>query len=261
MTFHGRERFRDPAPVGENNVGHEEAEEFEAHAHEAHGHDEHAHDEHGHDDHAHDDHGHHGPVEPHESPLVVTIPLILLAIPSIFVGAATIGWMLFGDFFGGAIYISDAHPAMANLAHEFHEHAEHMQGWIAMALHGFIAVPFLLAFLGFAMATLFYLWMPELPGRIRGITGGMIHVLEQKYWADDLWIKGFARGGVGFGQLASKLGDRFIIDGIFVDGSAWVVDRVAAISRRVQSGYLYHYAFAMILGLIVLLAMLPKIGH
>jgi len=263
MTFHGRERFRDPAPEGENNVGHEEAEEFEAHshAHEAHGHDQHSQPEHHDSAHGEDDHASHGPVEPHESPLVVTIPLILLAIPSIFVGAATIGWMLFGDFFDGAIYISGKHPAMAQLATEFHEHAEHMQGWIAMAVHGFTALPFWLAFGGFAMATWFYLINPEMPARIRGYTGWAIHVLEKKYWADDLWIKGFARGGVDFGQLASKVGDRFIIDGIFVDGSAWVVDRFPAIPPRLQSGPLNPYPFPMTLGLIALLAMLPKLGH
>jgi NADH-quinone oxidoreductase subunit L len=246
MTFHGRERFRDPAPEGENNVGHEEADELEAHGHGAHGED----DAHGHDD-------HHGPHEPHESPLVVTIPLILLAIPSLLVGGLGIGTMLFGDFFNGAIYISEAHSAMAKVAEEFHEHG----GAVGMALHGIVAWPFVLALAGFLMATWFYLIDPGMPQRIRRYTGWAIHVLEKKYWADDLWINGFARGGVALGKLSSKVGDRGIIDGIFVDGSAWVLDRVAAIGRRAQSGYLYHYAFAMILGLIALLAMLPKLGH
>jgi NADH-quinone oxidoreductase subunit L len=100
-----------------------------------------------------------------------------------------------------------------------------------------------------------------MPARIRGLTGWAIRVLENKYWADDLWIKGFAGGGLGLGRLAARIGDGLIIDGFFVDGSAWVVDRVASLARRLQSGYLYHYAFAMILGLIALLAMLPRIGH
>ena len=245
MTFHGRERFRDPAPAGQNNVGHEEADQLEAH-----GHDEHAHDAHGHDE-------HHGPHEPHESPLVVTIPLVLLAIPSILIGFFTIGPMLFGHFFDGAITILPSHPGMANLAHEFDEHG----GALGMALHGLMAPPFWLALAGFAMATWFYLLDPRMPERIRGFTRGAIHVLERKYWADDLWIKGFAGGGLGFGKLAARFGDGAIIDGIFVDGSAWVVDRVASLARRLQSGYLYHYAFAMILGLIALLALLPKFGH
>jgi NADH-quinone oxidoreductase subunit L len=231
LTFHGRERFRDPAP---------------AHG----GHDEHGHDEHGHDE-------HHGPLEPHESPAVVTIPLVALAIPSLVIGGLTIGPMLFGRFFEGAIYIAPAHAAMAKVGELFHHHG----GAIGMALHGIIAWPFVLALLGFLAATLCYLWMPGLPARLRGLTAGAIHVLENKYWADDLWIKGFAGGGLGLGKLAAKFGDGAIIDGIFVDGSAWVVDRVASLARRLQSGYLYHYAFAMILGLIALLALLPKFGH
>jgi NADH-quinone oxidoreductase subunit L len=161
--------------------------------------------------------------------------------------------MLFGGFFDGAIYISHAHEAMHKLAEEFH-------GPLAMALHGLKAPPFWLALAGFGMATWFYLIDPEMPKRIRGFTGWAIHVLEKKYWADDLWIKGFAGGGLGFGKLAARIGDGAIIDGVFVDGSAWVVDRVASLARRLQSGYLYHYAFAMILGLIALLALLPKLG-
>jgi NADH-quinone oxidoreductase subunit L len=192
----------------------------------------------------------------------VTIPLILLAIPSILVGFFTIGPMLFGHFFDGAIVIAPAHEAMAKLGEEFHEHG----GALGMAWHGiwswpFKSWPFLLALAGFGLATWFYLIDPGMPARIRAFTGGAIHVLEKKYWADDLWIKGFAGGGLGFGRLAAKLGDGAIIDGIFVDGSAWVVDRVASLARRVQSGYLYHYAFAIILGLIALLALLPKFGH
>jgi NADH-quinone oxidoreductase subunit L len=146
---------------------------------------------------------------------------------------------------------------MQALGEEFNEHG----GALGMALHGFLAPPFWLAFAGFAMATWFYLIDPGMPARIRGFTGWAIHVLEKKYWADDLWIDGFARGGVEFGKLSAKIGDRGIIDGIFVDGTAWMLDRVAAIGRRAQSGYLYHYAFAMILGLIALLAMLPRLGH
>ncbi len=242
MTFHGRERFRDVAPAHEAQA-------------DAHG----AHDEHGgHDDeHAHgeDDHASHGPVEPHESPAVVTVPLVLLAIPSLLVGYLTIGPMLFGDFFVGSIVIDAArHPGMAKLAEEFH-------GPMAMVLHGLKTPPFWLALGGFLMATWFYLWSPGMPARIRGLTGWAIHVLERKYWADDLWIKGFAAGGLGFARLASRFGDRGLIDGVFVDGTAWVVDRVASLARRLQSGMLYHYAFAMILGLIVLLALLPKLGH
>jgi NADH-quinone oxidoreductase subunit L len=264
LTFHGRERFRDPAPAG-NGVGHEEAELEDAHAvhavahgAEARAHDGHAHDgAHGHDDHAHDDHGHHGPVEPRESPLVVTIPLILLAIPSLVIGGLTIGPMLFGHFFDGAIVISPMHEAMARLGGEFHEHG----GALGMALHGLMAPPFWLAFAGFALATWFYLIDPSLPAKASRVLAWPIRVLEDKYYADEMWIKGFAGGGLGLGRFASRVGDAGLIDGVFVNGSAWVVDRVASMARRLQSGYLYHYAFAMILGLIVLLAMLARMGH
>jgi NADH-quinone oxidoreductase subunit L len=273
LTFHGRERFRD-AHAGDahdaahGGVGHEEAEHdvhgVVAYANDGHAHahassDGHAHadDAHGHDDHSHDDHGHHGPVEPRESPLVVTIPLVLLAIPSLVIGGLTIGRMLHGGFFDGAIVVSPAHEAMAKVGEEFHEHG----GALGMALHGLMGLPFWLAFAGFALATVMYLLRPEWPGRVRHALRGVVTVLEEKYYFDDLWIKGFAGGGLKLGKAASRYGDAGLIDGVFVDGSAWVVDRVASIARRMQSGYLYHYAFAMILGLIVLLAMLARMGH
>jgi NADH-quinone oxidoreductase subunit L len=271
LTFHGRERFRDPAPAG-NGVGHEEAELEEAHAAHAVAHGAMAHDTHddahagdaGHDDHAHDDHGHHGPVEPRESPLVVTIPLVLLAIPSLLIGGLTVGPMLFGHFFDGAIVISPMHEAMAKLGEEFHEFGAF--GPLKMAAHGvfswpFVSWPFWLAFSGFALATWFYLIDPSMPGKAARVFAWPIRVLEDKYGFDDLWIKGFAGGGLGLGRFASRFGDAGLIDGVFVNGSAWVVDRVASMARRLQSGYLYHYAFAMILGLIVLLAMLARMGH
>jgi NADH-quinone oxidoreductase subunit L len=238
LTFHGRERFRDAPP-----------------------HDDHAHDEAtvGHEEadpevHGDDDHGHHGPVEPRESPLVVTIPLILLAIPSVIIGFLTAGPMLFGDFFAGSIQMLPGHGAMAALTEEFH-------GAVAMALHGFLALPFWLAFGGFALATYLYLIDPAMAERARKLFAWPIRVLENKYWFDDLWIKGFAGGGLGLGKFVSRFGDAGLIDGVVVNGSAWVVDRFASLARRLQSGYLYHYAFAMILGLIVLLAMVTRMGH
>ncbi len=235
MTFHGKERFHDDvsahsAPEADT-PGHEEA------VAEDHGH--------------HDDHGAH---TPHESPWVVTVPLILLAIPSLLIGGLTIGPMLFGDFFDGSIYVAPAHDAMAALGEEFHGAAQ-------MALHGLTAAPFWLALAGFAVATYLYLLNPAMAVRARKIFAPVVRVLENKYWFDDLWIKGFAGGGLGLGKLASRFGDAGLIDGVFVDGTAWVVDRFASLARRLQSGYLYHYAFAMILGLIVLLAMLPRLGH
>jgi NADH-quinone oxidoreductase subunit L len=245
MTFFGDERFRD------------------AHAHDAHGHDAHAHhaDPHavGHDDHGHDDHahGHHGAHEPHESPWVVTLPLILLAIPSVLIGFLTVGPMLFGTdmlghekqlpFFLGAIEVLKENDVIAALAAEFH-------GPLQFALHGFTAPAFWLALMGFLLATLLYLVKPEWRAGITRTLAWPIKVLENKYWMDDLWIGGFAGGGVGLGKL-SRLFDSKVIDGVAVNGSAGMVGLAAGMVRKLQSGYLYHYAFAMILGLVALLAL------
>jgi len=216
MTFHGEERFRHPPP---------------------------------HDDHhdAHDDHGHHGPVEPHESPLVVTLPLILLAIPSLLIGYFTVGPMLFGKFFDGAIVVNAAaHPAMGAMAEEFH-------GALAMAVHGFTQLPFWLAFAGFGLATYIYLLHPALAPKLRKQFALPVRILEDKYGFDKLWIDGFAGGGLKLGRFFWKAGDAAVIDGVIVDGTSHFIGRSAAVLRKLQSGYLYHYAFAMILGLIALL--------
>ena len=228
LTFFGEERFRD------------------AHARDAH---------HG-DAHAHDDHGH-GAHEPHESPWVVTLPLVLLAIPSILVGFFTVGPMLFGTdmlghakqlpFFLGAIEVLQENDVMAALAKEFH-------GPIAFAVHGFQAPAFWLALMGFLLATLLYMVKPEWRAGITRALAWPIRVLENKYFMDDLWIGGLAGGSVGLGKL-SRLFDGKVIDGAVVNGSAGVVGFTAGLVRKLQSGYLYHYAFAMILGLVALLAL------
>ncbi|KFN49770.1 hypothetical protein P873_09440 [Arenimonas composti TR7-09 = DSM 18010] len=233
LTFHGRERFRDAAH-----------------------HD--AHDDHGHDDHGHHGHGAH---EPHESPWVVTVPLVLLAIPSILIGFFTVGPMLFGDFFRGAIEVMDRHDTVGAAAHNLW-HADH--GWVSAAvgfgLHFWKSPVFWLAFAGFATATVLYLWKTEWPARIAATAPGRLltRVLENKYGFDDLWIKGFAGGGIRLGRFSWKKGDAGLIDGVVVNGSALLVDRIAGVLRQVQNGRLYNYAFAMILGLIVLLAVLVR---
>jgi NADH-quinone oxidoreductase subunit L len=281
LTFHGSERFRDDAHTQPHDdhadpeaVVHE-ADHGQAHAH-AVAHSHHAGQELSatsahHDSHADDgSHAHHGPIEPRESPWVVTAPLILLAIPSVLIGFLTVKPMLFGDFFTGAIQVDEAPGAldalavnapeavehlkpMAALGHEFHDAA-------SMALHGLIQVPFLLALAGFALASVLYLWKTDWPARMRTSPLGafLTRILDNKYGMDDLWIKGFAGGGVALGKAAWRYIDAGLIDGVIVNGSAWVVDRVAGLVRHIQSGHLYHYAFAMILGLIVLLAMLTR---
>ena len=212
---------------------------------------------HAHDDHGHDDHHGHGH-EPHESPWVVTLPLVLLAIPSAVIGFFTVGPMLFGTdamghakqlpFFLGAIDVPEARDVVGKLAEEFH-------GPLQMALHSVTSpIPTLwLALGGFLLATLMYVWKPELPAKAAKLLALPKHVLEKKYWADDLWIKGFAGGGVLLGRFSRGV-DEKLVDGVAVNGSARLVDLFAGLLRKTQSGYLYHYAFAMILGLIAMLA-------
>ncbi|MFC7302134.1 NADH-quinone oxidoreductase subunit L [Cognatiluteimonas weifangensis] len=219
--------------------------------------------EHGHDDHA---HGHGGAHEPHESPWVVTVPLILLAIPSVVIGFLTAGPMLFGTdmmgrveqlpFFLGAIDVAAARDMVAKVGAEVWSG----HGPVEFALHGFTAPTFWLAFAGFALATVMYWWKPELHVRARKVLAWPVRVLEDKYGFDTLWIQGFAGGGVALGKLSRKADER-VIDGFFVNGSARLLDFGAGLLRRTQSGYLYHYAFAMILGLIGLLAVLLRYWH
>ena len=245
LTFHGEERFRNNAHAAHADVKSTHADVHDAHAH--------AHAEH-HDEHAHDEH-HHGPHIPHESPLVVTLPLILLAIPSVIIGFLTVGPMLFGDFFAGAITVNNSHQWFKTIAEEF--------GGVpgiatSIGLHFFMAPAFWLAFSGFALASYIYLFNINVAKQCQKIFALPIRILENKYGFDDLWVKGFAGGGIALGKAAAKYIDTKIIDRFFVDGTAVLIDRTAGLVRQIQSGRLYIYAFAMILGLIVLLALLAK---
>jgi NADH-quinone oxidoreductase subunit L len=192
---------------------------------------------------------------------VVTIPLILLAIPSVLIGFFTVGPMLFGDFFRGAIEVMPAHDTVAAAAKTLW-HDEH--GWLSAAvrfgLHSVESPVFWLAFFGFASATALYLFFPDTATKMRASKPGafLTRVLENKYGFDDLWIKGFAGGGIKLGKFSWKRGDAGLIDGLLVNGSAVLVDRIAGIVRHLQTGRLYNYAFAMIIGLIVLLAVLVR---
>ena len=214
MTFHGAERFR--------------------HAHHGHGH-------------AHDEHGHHGPAEPHESPKVVTVPLILLAIPSVAAGWL-IGPMLFGTYFGDSIYVAAGHPAMATLGEEFH-------GVVAMILHGLTAPPFWLALAGAVLAWYLYIARPELPARIKSALALPAMILEKKYGFDEFNDWFFAGGARLLGRGLWRGGDETVIDGWMVNGSARLVGWFAQLSKLAQSGYIYQYAFSMIIGVFVLLTL------
>ncbi|QWT22598.1 NADH-quinone oxidoreductase subunit L [Bacillus sp. NP157] len=239
MTFHGKERF---------TVQHK------AHGH--HGHDAHA--DHHDDAHHDDDHGHGTPGvlehAPHESPWVVTVPLVLLAIPSILIGFFAVKPMLYDGWFGKAIQVKEENNVLGELAHEFH-------GAVAAGLHGFIAWPFLIALAGFISATYIYLFNPAVADKAKSAFKPIFNLLDHKYWIDELYFAVFAKGGVKLGEGLSKVGDQTIIDGAIVNGSAGLVQRIAGGARRLQSGFLFHYAFAMILGLILLLGGYWLIGQ
>ena len=184
--------------------------------------------------------------KPQESPFVVTMPLVLLAIPSAVIGFVAIDKFLFGDFFAHAIFVDGKHPAMAALKEEFH-------GPIAMALHGFVSLPFFLALAGVALAWLFYLKRPDIPETISQRFAAIYRLLENKYYLDRLNEIVFAGGARKIGLGLWKGGDVGVIDGIVINGSARLVAWFASVARLVQSGYIYHYAFAMLVGIAVVL--------
>ena len=200
------------------------------------------------DAHHHDDHHHgHHDAHPHESPWVVTVPLVLLAIPSVLIGFITIGPMLFGDFFKDAIVVDAvAHPAMAELAGIFH-------GPLAMATHALSTAPFWLALAGVVAAWYMYMVNPALPAAIKRGVMPLYTVLENKYYMDWFNENVLARAARGLGTGLWKGGDQGLIDGALVNGSWKLVGWVASIARRLQSGFLYHYALSMILGVFVLM--------
>ena len=198
------------------------------------------------DDHAHGDHEAHHDVTPHESPWVVTAPLVLLAIPSVLIGFMAIQPMLFGDFFKDAIVVDAAkHPAMAALAEEFH-------GAAAMALHGLQTLPFWLALSGVFMAWWFYLKQPAIPAAIGKALSPLVRVLENKYYLDAFNEHVLARGSRLIGSGLWKFGDQTVIDGA-VNGLGGLVVRISGVVRQLQTGHLYQYALVMLLGIFGLL--------
>ena len=217
LVFHGKERY-DQNP--------------DAH----HGHDDH----HGHGDHHHE--------KPHESPWVVTVPLVLLAIPSVVIGFMTIGPMLFGDFFKDVIFVDGArHHAMNELAEAFH-------GPVQMAIHGLMTWPFWLALAGVVTSYYMYMVNPAVPTAIKRACQPIYTLLENKYYLDWFNENVLARGARAVGTGLWKVGDQAVIDGAVVNGSWKAVRWVSSLVRKVQTGFLYHYALAMILGVFALMS-------
>jgi len=189
----------------------------------------------------------------HETPAVVTVPLVLLAIPSLLVGWFTIGPLLFGDFFGDAIRVAPEHGALAAVGEEFH-------GPGGFILHAFAGPAVYLALAGLAVAWYVWLRRPQLAALASERLSAVYRLLVNKYYADELYQRVFAAGGRGIGTVLWKAGDQAVIDGVLVNGTARTIGRIAGVVRQLQSGYLYHYAFAMVIGLTALLGWLLWAG-
>ncbi|MBB3258709.1 NADH-quinone oxidoreductase subunit L [Paraburkholderia bannensis] len=235
LVFHGEERFRGPK--------HPESPMAIEAAHSAQS-------GHGHGDHGHDDHHVH---VPHESPWVIWVPLVLLAIPSIIAGAYAIQPLLFGSFFQSGvafdkvIFIGQNHPGLSEMAEEF-------QGWAAMGAHAFSGLPVWLALAGVVVAWFFYMKRPDLPAVVQRTFSPVYKLLANAYYLDKINEIVFARGAVAIGRGLWKEGDVVVIDGV-VNGSAKFIGWFATVIRFLQSGYIYHYAFAMIIGMLGLLTL------
>ncbi|HTF15326.1 MAG TPA: NADH-quinone oxidoreductase subunit L [Burkholderiales bacterium] len=190
-------------------------------------------------------HGDHHSHAPHESPAVVTVPLVLLAIPSICAGWL-IGPVLFGGYFGESISIAPSHPGLREMAEEFH-------GVLPMMAHALKTVPFWLTVAGIAAAWYLYILRPELPAKLRNRAGLLVTILEEKYGFDRFNDWFFAGGARKLGSGLWRFGDVAVIDGLMVNGSARLIGWFAGVVRLIQSGYIYQYAFFMIIGVSVLL--------
>jgi len=221
LVFHGKERFG-----------------------QAHGH----HDDH--DDETANDH-HHGlaPGEkPHESSWVVTVPLVLLAIPSLLIGFYTVEPMLFGNWFKGAVFVLEQNDVLQEIGQHFH-------GAFAKAIYGVTNLPFLLAMAGVLLSWFFYLKRPDIPAAIQKRCSWIYTLLDNKYYFDRFNEIVFAGGARVLGRSLWKAGDEMLIDGVLVNGSARVVASIAQMTRFIQSGLIYQYAFWVIIGVVLLLAM------
>ena len=207
---------------------------------------EHASHDHAHDEHGHDDHGHHGGT-PHESPWVVTLPLVLLAIPSLAIGYLTVQPILFGGFFGEAIQVLPDNDVLAVLSGHFHDPA-------SFALEAVKHPPLWLALAGVVSAWYFVLKNPSAATAIANALTPIRRVLDNKYYFDWFNENVLSAGSRLLGRVFWKAGDQSVIDGALVNGSAQLVATLAGVVRRLQTGYLYSYAFWMTIGLALLLA-------
>ncbi len=182
----------------------------------------------------------------HETPAVVTVPLILLAIPAAVIGWFTVGPVLFGNYFGDSIVVGESHDVIGHMAQAWH-------GSLELIEHSVTTAVFWLAAGGVFSAWFLYLKRPDIPETIKGKFSSIYDLLDRKYYFDDLYIKGFAAGGRAIGKFLWQKGDELIIDDVLVNGTARTVGRLAGVMRQIQTGYLYTYAFSMIVGLTMFL--------
>ena len=217
LVFHGKERFHHPKPTHD----HEGGKEDDSHAH------------------------HHG--NPHETPWVVTLPLILLAIPSVGIGYIAFDPMLHTNYFLDAIVVGKSHLPEAILHHEV------LEDPFMMAMHALSTLPFYLALAGVVSAAFFYLKRPDIPAAIQRRFKFIYTLLDNKYYFDRFNDWFFAGGARGVSRFLWKSGDVKLIDGVMVNGTAKLVGMFSGVIRQLQSGYIYHYAFFMIIGVFVLL--------
>jgi NADH-quinone oxidoreductase subunit L len=182
----------------------------------------------------------------HESPWVVTVPLIALAVPAVLSGYV-IDPMVMGDFFKGVIFVDESHDVIGEIASHYH-------GIIGFVIHGMMMPPFWLAMAGVGSAWFIYMKKPELATWFYERLGFLHRILDNKYYADDFNQKVFAKGSLSLGKNLWRFGDRLMIDGFIVNGSAKVIGFCSGIIRQIQTGYMYHYAFAMIIGVLVIIS-------
>ncbi len=190
----------------------------------------------------------------HETPWVVTLPLVMLAIPSVFIGWYAIEPLLVNDWFTSG----DWRPIVVAHEHDtLHHLREHWHGQAAFIQHGITALPFFLAMTGLGLAAVIwwgvFKWNPRIDGQLQMLGGPVTRILQDKYGFDDFNQRVLAGGARDLGRTLWMTGDRAVIDGAIVNGSAQRVAQMAQWSRHLQTGYLYHYAIAMIVGLVVLL--------
>ncbi|RQW28713.1 NADH-quinone oxidoreductase subunit L [Rhodobacteraceae bacterium CH30] len=224
LVFHGKERWMDAA-------------------HPANHHGDHADEEPDHDHH----HGLGPNDKPHESPWVVTLPLVLLAIPSVLIGYFAVGPLVGGDFFNGVIFTNlAAHPGLAAVV----PHAEHA---FEMGMHAFVTLPFWLALSGVVTAWVFYMKAPQIPAAIKKAFAPVNTLLENKYYLDEIYFAVFAKGSRALGTFFWKICDMLLIDGLIVNGSAKLVGSFSRVVRRLQTGFIYSYATTMIVGVLALI--------